>query len=159
MWQKIWDAIKKWYEKETKPKPKPEPTQPSGEDLDISKIKWLGTNYSSATMVKLINSASMNNSTLNTNYNSYSWPTQVVGTATCDAICCLFYETFKADGKVVIEGGKYDWWRKGGQKSKTLVNVHDGYQGHVFPEPKAKVWTCFVSVDGKQRSNLCSVSR
>jgi len=153
--QKLWDYIRN---KESN-KPTPEPTEPVNEDLDISTIKWLGSNYSGATMVKLINSASMNNKNINTSYNSYNWPTTVVGTVTCDAICCLFYEEFKADGTVSIVGGKFDWFRKGGQASKTLVNVHDGYQGHVFPEAKAKVWTMIVSIDGKQRSNICSVKR
>ena len=150
MWKKLWEYILKLIRKETnKPTPEPEPA----EDLDISKIKWLGANYSGATMVKLINSASMTNSRISTSYTPYNWPSNSTGVIV-DAICCLFYEK----GTEIV-GGKFDWWRKGGQGVKTLGNVHEGYQGHTFPASNAKVWTCIVSIDGKQRSNLCSVSR
>ena len=53
-----------------------------------------------------------------------------------------------------ITGGKYDWWRVGGQAQKTVENVHHGYQGHTFPSKQDDVWTCFVSVDGAKRSNI-----
>ena len=153
MWQKIWDAIKKLIDKKIKPKPQPEP-QPVGEDLDISNIKWLGRNYSSAKMEKFIRTARMDNSMLYTDYTEYNWPVKSGNGVVCDAIFCLFYER---DGKIV--GGKFDWSRKNGQRVKTLENVHHGYQGHSFPEPGAKVWMCLVSVDTSRRSNIVSVSR
>lgn len=66
-----------------------------------------------------------------------------------DAICCLFYER---DGRIV--GGKFDWWRKGGQAKKVTHNLHGGYNGHTMPEAGTRTWTCIVSVNGKRRSNV-----
>lgn len=149
MWKKIIEWLKKLFEKETKPKPDPEPQ----EDLDISKIRWLGANYSSATMEKIFKSASMDKKFIYTDYDPYNWPSQGDGVVV-DAICCIFYEK----GSEIV-GGKFDWWRKGGQGKKTLENLYHGYQGHSFPEPNAKVWTCIVAVNGSKRSNIVEVTR
>ena len=146
MWKDIWDWIREMFSK----KPKPDPNT---EDLDLTTVKWLGDNYSGAQVEQLLNSASMNNNSISTSYKPYDWPSIIVKVRV-DAICCIFYEK----GNDIV-GGKFDWWRAGGQDSKTLENLHNGYNGHIVPSAGSKVWTCIVSVDGKKRSNTISVSR
>ncbi len=124
-----------------------------GDAIDISSISWLGDNYSGATRTATLNSASMSGDTLSVSYEPYSWPRATVKVSV-DAICCLFYER---GGQLV--GGKYDYWRTGGQASKNLENVHHGYQGHSWPAAGSKVYTMNVSLDGSQRSNIIEVSR
>lgn len=119
-----------------------------GDDIDISSISWLGDNYSGATMTAKFNSASIDNDNLAVSYEPYSWPRATVKVSV-DAICCLFYER---GGQVV--GGKFDFWRTGGQGVKTLHNVHGRYQGHSFPASGTKTYTMNVSMDGSQRTNI-----
>lgn len=123
------------------------------DDLDLSKVKWLGDNYSNAQVEEIFNSASMDKHFINTDYKPYNWPKKTVKVSV-DAICCIFYER----GSEIV-GGKFDWWRTGGQGTKTLENLYEGYHGHSFPVDGAKVWTCIVSVDSKKRSNVVKVSR
>ena len=77
-----------------------------------------------------------------------TWPKRVVKVEV-QAILCLFY---KRGDRIV--GGKYDWLRPN-QRSKVLENVHDGYGGHSMPSTGTPTYTCLVSVDEKQRSNIC----
>jgi hypothetical protein len=77
----------------------------------------------------------------------YAWPVKVVG-AECDAVL----EMRLANG----QGGKVDWIRKGGQSSKGLENIHDGYgvwKTLGVPGSGEPVTFRWVSVDGKRRSN------
>jgi hypothetical protein len=119
-----------------------------GDDISISSISWLGDNYSSASISARITGATLNDSVIATSYDAYSWPSTTVKVSV-DAICCLFYER----GGVVV-GGKFDWWRTGGQALKGLENVHHGYNGHSFPASGTKTYTMIVSVNGSQRSNI-----
>lgn len=91
-----------------------------------------------------ITKARISGSKLLTTYTPYRWPIR----DGVDAVCYLFYR----DG-ANIRGGKFDWWRKGGQSSKTLENVHNGYGGHRMPEKGTPTWTMISSVDGSERSN------
>lgn len=124
-----------------------------GDAIDIGRISWLGDNYSGASRTATLNSASMSGDTLSVSYEPYSWPSQTVKVKV-DAICCLFYER---GGQIV--GGKFDFWRAGGQGSKTLENVRHRYQGHSWPAAGAKVYTMNVSMNGAERSNIVEVSR
>ena len=155
-WKQIWEKIKELFNStpdHTVTTTTSTDSTPSG-DLDLTKVKWLGENYSSITVVEnILNSASMNNNSISTNYNAYSWPSKIVKVEV-DAVCCIFYER----GSDIV-GGKFDWWRKGGQIVKGLENIHNGYNGHTIPSSGAKVWTCIVSIDGKKRSNVISVKR
>jgi hypothetical protein len=77
----------------------------------------------------------------------YGWPSKTVKVEV-DAVV----EMRRADGR----GGKFDWIRTGGQSSKGLVNIHDGYGiwGVVgVPVSGERVTFRWVSVDGKKRSN------
>ena len=123
-------------------------TTSQADAIPIGSISWLGTIYAKAGISATINGASLNNDTIYTSYNPYSWPSTSVKVQV-DAICCLFYER---GGQIV--GGKFDYWRKGGQSSKALENVHQGYNGHSFPARGSKVYTMIVSVNGSQRSNI-----
>jgi hypothetical protein len=76
---------------------------------------------------------------------NYDWPSKTVKKRV-DAIV----QMYRANGK----GGKFDWIRKGGQKSKGLANIYDGYNGHTVPEHGERVTFRWVSIDGKKRSNL-----
>lgn len=120
--------------------------------IPIGSISWLGDNYSNARISTKITGASLNNDNLYTSYQPYSWPSATVKTRV-DAVCCLFYER---GGRIV--GGKFDWWRAGGQGTKGLENVHNGYNGHSFPARGSRVYTMIVSVDGRQRSNIQACS-
>lgn len=124
-----------------------------GDAINVSSISWLGDNYAGAAKTATLNGASMSGDTISVSYEPYSWPRATVGVSV-DAICCLFYER---GGQIV--GGKFDYWRTGGQASKSLHNVRERYQGHSWPAAGAKVWTMNVSVDGSQRSNIIQVSR
>ena len=127
------------------------PSANAGDAIDIGSISWLGDSYADARVTAKINSASTDGNTLYTDYEPYSWPRSSDGGV--DAICCLFYER---GGKMV--GGKFDWWRVGGQSSKTLENVKGGYNGHSMPAYGSAVYTMIASVDGKQRSNIALVT-
>jgi hypothetical protein len=119
---------------------------------ELPAVKWLGKDYSGARETVKLAGAQTEGRSLYTQYENYAWPEQTVGDARCDAICCFFYEV---DGG--ITGGKFDWWRKGGQAMKGLENVHNGYGGHRMPPGGTKCWTMIVSVDGRERSNLQAV--
>lgn len=120
-----------------------------GDAIDPGSIAWLGANYSSARSSASLNAASIDGSYVYTQYAPYRWPSQSDGGARVDAICCLFYER---GGQVV--GGKFDYWRAGGQAAKSLENVKHRYNGHSMPAPGTPTYTMIVSVDGQQRSNI-----
>ena len=75
---------------------------------------------------------------------AYGWPQKLVK-VWCDAEVHMY----RADGS----GGKFDWIRAGGQASKGLENVRNGYNGHTVPAGGERVKFRWVSVDGKKRSN------
>lgn len=126
-------------------------TQPDASGVDLTKIKWLGKNYSGAKETTKLNSATISGDRISISYEPYSWPLNDDGG--CDAIACFFYR--KGEG---ITGGKFDWIRKGGQKVKGLENVKGGYGGHEMPARGTDAWLMWVSVDGKQRSNFLPVA-
>ena len=95
-----------------------------------------------------ITAASTDGDKLHTSYDRYSFPNN----NGVDAIAYFFY----VSGGTVM-GGKFDWWRAGGQSVKTLENVHLGYGGHRMPARGTECWTMISSVDGSQRSNTCKV--
>lgn len=156
--EKLWAAIEKWIAKQNKPDPIPtpeppkpdEPTQPDASGVDLSKIKWLGKNYSGAKETTRLNSATISGDKISISYEPYSWPLNSDGG--CDAIACFFYRHDNG-----IQGGKFDWIRKGGQKVKGLENVKGGYGGHEMPARGTDSWLMWVSVDGKERSNMQKV--
>lgn len=51
-------------------------------------------------------------------------------------------------------GGKFDWIRQGGQSTKLLENVRNGYNGLSAPPSGTRCAFAWTSSDGKQRSNL-----
>lgn len=114
-------------------------------------IRWLGSDYSRAVETAKIAAAHTDGRNLFTSYQPYRWH-RITVKVEVNAIACFFYER----GEQIV-GGKFDWWRVGGQGTKGLENVHAGYAGHVMPRRGTKCWTMIVSVDGKQRSNLCEV--
>ena len=119
-----------------------------GDDIDISTISWLGDNYSGARSTAKITAASIDSHNLSVAYEAYSWPSQTIKVKV-NAICCIFYER---GGQIV--GGKYDYWRTGGQGVKGLHNLHERYQGHSFPASGTKVYTMNVSLNGSERTNI-----
>ena len=138
--------------------PEPAPAPIDGDALDLHQIAhWIIPNTPGVTGPRLIGarvtakiSAAFTNGTmLYTSYEPYDFP-EKDGT---DAVCYLFY---RRDGAIV--GGKFDWWRPGGQRAKTLENVHHGYGGHVMPARGTEAWTMISSKDGSQRSNTCLVT-
>lgn len=94
-------------------------------------------------------SAKISGSNINTVYEKYNWPSK----DGLDAVCCLFYRTSGG-----IKGGKFDWWRAGGQSSKTIKNIHEGYGGHSMPSKGTDTWTMFFSLDGTKRSDIRKVT-
>jgi hypothetical protein len=107
--------------------------------------------------------ATTNGASLLTSYTPYPFPAR----DGVDAVVYFFYlnqpHTVGAgllEGANVLgqlAGGKFDYWRTGGQEQKSLVNVVDGYGGHVMPTRGAPCWTMISSMDGTQRSNTCRV--
>jgi hypothetical protein len=162
--------------------PTPMPDPYAQDDLDLSNVSWFGADYSRAKIATRILSARTNGKTVWTDYEPYGgagWPVMFGDTPKpCDAIICLFYReagvvrvdssgrtgisTNNPSKKVIIYdwqvvGGKFDWWRVGGQREKGLENVHSGYGGHTGLIPGAECWEMIVSTDGKLRSNVRKV--
>ena len=147
--------------------PTPAPDPYAHDDLDLSTVRWFGTDYSRAQIATRILSARTNGKTIYTDYEPYGgagWPVMFGDSPKpCDAIACLFYRN--AEGRVV--GGKFDWWKIGGALVKGLENIHPrevvqpdgsvvtepGYGGHTGLIPGAECWEMIVSTDGKLRSN------
>ena len=135
------------------PTPETVAPQTNGDDLDLSRVTNFilpnapGVNpdkVRGAEITAKITAASTDGQNLRTSYEKYSFPSES-GT---DAIAYFFYEY---NGTVM--GGKFDWWRTGGQGLKGLENVHAGYGGHKMPASGTACWTMFGSIDGGQRSN------
>jgi len=116
----------------------------------LPNIRWLGANYSGAKETTVIRSVTIRGNKFYIDYAPYSWPKNSDGR--CDAIVCFFY---MQDDQWV--GGKFDWWRVGGQKVKGTENIEGGYGGHVMPTRGTESRFMAVSVNGKERSNLCPV--
>lgn len=135
--------------------PTPEPY--AQDDLDLSTVRWFGAEYSKAKIATRILSARTNGKTIWTDFEPYGgagWPVMFADSPKpCNAIVCLFYR--EAEGAVV--GGKFDWWRVGGQREKGLENVETGYGGHTGLAPGAECWEMIVSTDGRLRSNVKKV--
>lgn len=51
-------------------------------------------------------------------------------------------------------GGKFDWIRQGGQGTKLMENVREGYNGLSIPPSGTRVAFAWTDADGRQRSNL-----
>jgi hypothetical protein len=51
-------------------------------------------------------------------------------------------------------GGKFDWIRQGGQGTKLMENVREGYNGLHIPASGTRVAFAWTDADGRQRSNL-----
>ncbi len=151
--------------------PTPVPDPYAQDDLDLSRVSWFGANYSKANPVAVLRSAWTNGKNVWTDYEPYGgagWPVMFGdSTKPCNAIICLFYRN--AEGAVV--GGKFDWWRVGGQREKGLENIYPrevvqpdgsvvtepGYGGHTGLATGAECWEMIVSTDGKLRSNTRKV--
>lgn len=130
------------------------PSPQTGDDLDLSTVSWLGTPVYGAKMEFILSSASIKGEVLRTMFHPYSWPSKVVGGVPCDAVVHLFYEMPPSPYAM---GGKFDYFRDGGQREKTLENVITGYHGHAMPRRGMKTWTMISSHDGKRRSNTVKV--
>jgi hypothetical protein len=157
--EKIKKIFERWFNKpdpEPPVPPKPDepvtPPQDSNDAIPIGSISWLGRSYAKATATaKLMSSHITSRQHTISDAPPASWPKKVVKVQV-QGIICLFYEQ---GGRIV--GGKYDWLRPG-QKVKGLENLHDGYNGHSMPAKGSQVWTCIVSVDEKQRSDIVAVT-
>jgi hypothetical protein len=133
-------------------------TASGGDDLDLALVTTFilpnvpgvsPATVRSARVTATINSASTDGNRLMTDYESYDFPANEFA----DAVCYFFYEN-----NGTIMGGKFDWWSPGGQSTKSLVSVREGYGGHQMPASGARCWTMISSIDGQQRSNTCSVT-
>lgn len=172
MWKKIYDAIKKWLEDQINKKiPNPIPTDPkpsdpsvpntpdntetpilqNGDEIDITKIKYKSANafysdkFIKAPVTAKITDASINSRFMNTKYEKYNWECS----DGLDAMCLIFYR----EGNDIV-GGKFDWWRCGGQGTKTIENVHAGYGGLKMPAVNGEVWTAICDKKCMNRSNI-----
>ena len=139
---------------DTRPEPKPTPLPVSNDAIDPNTVSWTGKAFTAAKVTATLTGAWMDaNSLILNNPAPSNWPHKDVSGVDCQGIVCLFYEI-----PAVIKGGKFDWLRPG-QKLKGLENIHNGYEGHEPPAPDARCFTCTVSVDGTQRSNIVEVER
>jgi hypothetical protein len=127
------------------------------DDLDLARVPTIivrhtpftGDALRAAPITASILRATTDGSRLLTAFTPYPFPDH----AGVDAVCYFFYERSS-----IVVGGKFDAWRTGGQVSKSLVNVVDGYGGHVMPVRGTPCWTMISSMDGTQRSNSCRVT-
>lgn len=155
LWQKFWSWItgkaKEKVNDVVKPEPKPDEQVPPDEasnGFTLDKVTWLGPNGSKgwANVTAKLHSAAIAGSLVKTKFDKYDWPRNADGG--CDAMICFF----RKEGDKWI-GGKFDWFRVGGQPSKTMENIFDGYNGHKVPASGTPVAFMLMSVDQKQRSN------
>ena len=121
------------------------PTLPA--EADWSAIKWTSENYAGA-VYDFTLTASCSGERVSFGYPAYSWPSQMQGVSV-DAVACFF--AWNGTG---FEGGKFEWIRSGGQSSKSLGNIMEGYGGLKAPAKGTRVAFAWVSVDGKRRTNL-----
>ena len=128
----------------------PPPEQPPVVDTLPNNIVWLGASYGNAMPDgSVIRSASLD---INKTYQDYTiadWPIGGQEPTLVQGIACFFREE---NGKLI--GGKFEWMRKGVQPVKLTDNIHEGYNGHVFPAHGTPVYLLIVSVDGKHRTNM-----
>jgi len=129
----------------------------NGDELDLATVsEWIlpatrgvrPANVISAKVSGKLFSAKMAGSVIRSKFE-YSFP----ASDGLDAFACLFYREGER-----IRGGKFDWFRKGGQGEKTLGNVRDGYGGHRMPANGTDCWMLIVSIDGTQRTNTKKVT-
>lgn len=145
------------------PTPASEPH--NGDDLDLATVDpFTVQSQPGVTPAKLIAAkvtakltlAETNGDKLYVAYDSYrelGWPVKGQDKAV-DAIAYFFY--VGEDGKPT--GGKFDFWRHGGQPIKTLENVHQGYGGMAMPQKGRDCWTMISNLDGTERSNTKRVT-
>lgn len=114
----------------------------SAEQAEWDAISWNGNSCKGATKVMSLSaSITGDRSKVNFSFSSYPWSDMGLG------------HFFVWDG-TRWKGGKFDWIRTGGQSTKLLENVHNGYNGLHAPAsgtPCAFAWT---NEKGDQRSNL-----
>jgi hypothetical protein len=83
---------------------------------------------------------------------SYGWPSKTV-----KVLVDAEVHMYRADGS----GGKFDWIRAGGQETKGLENVHDGYgcwSTVGLPAAGEVVTFQWVSIDGRKKSNRATAT-
>jgi hypothetical protein len=142
-------------EEQKPPVPAEEP-KTVGDDIDILTVEISASSSQGVTGSKLrnavvtakITAAWTDGNKMNVKYEPYEW-LQRDGV---DAIC---YFGYVLNSRAILR--KYDWWRVGGQPSKSLKNVHEGYDGLVMPPRGTECFTMISSVDGRQRSNIKKV--
>jgi hypothetical protein len=133
------------------------PSTALADDLDLVRVPTIilrhcpftAETLRAAPITASIVRATTNGASLLTSYTPYPFPAR----DGVDAVCYFFYERGG-----LVAGGKFDYWRTGGRVSKSLVNVIDGYGGHVMPVRGTPCWTMISSMDGTQRSNTCRVT-
>lgn len=133
-----------------------------GDDLDLASVgaiivkncHFSQTDLRDARCESIIEAAHTDGTSLWTTYGPYDWPTETgENDTTVDAICYLFYDSLGSP-----KGGKFDFWRVGGQAKKSLINVVGGYGGHRMPARGTPCWTMISSLDGARRSNTRRVT-
>jgi hypothetical protein len=131
------------------------------DDLDLARVPTIIVRHCPFTAALLraapitasIVRATTNGASLLTSYTPYPFPAR----DGVDAVVYFFYLNQPHTVGAGLAGGKFDYWRTGGRVSKSLVNVIDGYGGHVMPVRGTPCWTMISSMDGTQRSNTCRV--
>jgi hypothetical protein len=129
-----------------------------GDDLDLARVTYFSVSSTpgvtpekvrAAAVTAKFTAASTDGDKLYTSYEPYSFPNK-------DGVDAVVYFFYVSGG--TVHGGKFDWWKAGGQPVKTLENVHHGYGGLRMPAKGTECWTMISSVDGSQRSNTVKVT-
>ena len=116
------------------------------------KINWISENYSGA-VHDFDMSASVESDRVRFSFPSYDWAEGSSGSTAVDAVACFFVRNGEQ-----WEGGKFEFIRPGGQATKSLKNIKEGYGGIETPDDGAKVAFAWVSLDGKKRTNLAEAT-
>lgn len=122
----------------------------SSGDLDLSKVSWIGPDFSGAVrddravLHSIDISRGGNMIFLNWDPLPSDWPRQV----NAPGMMCLFYK--QGDG--TWRGGKFEWLDPG-QTAKSLKNISNGYNGWRTPPAGSKAALIIFSTDGARRSN------
>jgi hypothetical protein len=129
-----------------------------GDDLDLARVTYFSVSSTpgvtpekvrAAAVTAKFTAASTDGDKLYTSYEPYSFPNK-------DGVDAVAYFFYISGG--TVHGGKFDWWKAGGQPAKTLENVHHGYGGLRMPARGTECWTMISSIDGSQRSNTVKVT-
>lgn len=130
------------------------PTAPrTGDALDISNATLLGPHKNvkplDAVVTRRLNRAEVTGpNSMSLDYEKLGWPARKTNPAGVHGRVFIFWENGGG-----IAGGHFDWLRDG-TTTRDFKNIANGYLDGQRPEKGGRVWSCIVSDNGRERTNI-----